>query len=203
MKSARGGNMLVGIMGGTFDPIHTGHLIAAERARVGAGLDEVWFMPANVPPHKDKATKASAQQRWEMVCRAVEGNPHFKPMDVEIRKGGVSYSIDTVELLCNQHPDIEFSYIIGADMVRYLPQWYRIDDILKLIRFIGLGRPGYELEQEPLPEHIESRLTRVTMPLVEISSSVIRDEREQGGSIRYWVPERVYDYIEVNGLYES
>jgi nicotinate-nucleotide adenylyltransferase len=195
--------MLVGIMGGTFDPIHTGHLIAAERARVGAGLDEVWFMPANVPPHKEKATKASAGQRWEMVCLAVEGNPHFHPTNIEIQKGGVSYSIDTIELLCNQHPDIEFVYIIGADMVRYLPQWYRIDDILERIRFIGLGRPGFELEQEKLPPHIASRVTMVTMPLVEISSSVIRDERQSGGSIRYWVPERVYDYIEVNRLYES
>ena len=91
--------MLVGIMGGTFDPIHTGHLIAAERARVEAGLDEVWLMPANVPPHKPNAPKATTEQRWEMVCLAAEGNPFFRPMDIEISKGGVSYSIDTIELL--------------------------------------------------------------------------------------------------------
>ncbi|UJF35022.1 nicotinate-nucleotide adenylyltransferase [Paenibacillus hexagrammi] len=195
--------MLVGIMGGTFDPIHTGHLIAAERARVGAGLDEVWLMPANVPPHKPNAPKATTGQRWEMVCRAAEGNPLFRPIDVEINKGGVSYSIDTIELLCEQYPGVEFAYIIGADMVEYLPKWFRIDDIVKQIRFIGLGRPGYQLNLDALPEHIRARVTLVTMPLVDISSTMIREERKAGGSVRYLVPEAVHQYMEANGLYES
>ncbi|MEC0230545.1 nicotinate-nucleotide adenylyltransferase [Paenibacillus alba] len=195
--------MLVGIMGGTFDPIHTGHLIAAERARVEAGLDEVWLMPANVPPHKPNAPKASTQQRWEMVCLAAEGNPFFRPIDIEITKGGVSYSIHTIELLVQAYPDTEFAYIIGADMVQYLPQWHRIDDIVRHIRFIGLARPGYELDMDQIPEHIRSRVKLVPMPQVDISSTIIREERQRSGSVRYLVPEAVNRYLEVNRLYET
>ncbi|NQX65324.1 nicotinate-nucleotide adenylyltransferase [Paenibacillus alba] len=195
--------MLVGIMGGTFDPIHTGHLIAAERARVEAGLDEVWLMPANVPPHKPNAPKASTQQRWEMVCLAAEGNPFFRPIDIEITKGGVSYSIHTIELLVQAYPDTEFAYIIGADMVQYLPQWHRIDDIVRHIRFIGLARPGYELDMDQIPAHIRSRVKLVPMPQVDISSTIIREERQRSGSVRYLVPEAVNRYLEVNRLYET
>ncbi|MDD9268733.1 nicotinate-nucleotide adenylyltransferase [Paenibacillus sp. GCM10023248] len=195
--------MLVGIMGGTFDPIHTGHLIAAERARVEAGLDEVWLMPANVPPHKANAPKATTLQRWEMVCLAAEGNPFFRPIDIEINKGGVSYSIDTIELLRNEHPDKEFAYIIGADMVQYLPQWHRIDDIVRHIRFIGLARPGYELDMTYMPANIRNRVTIVPMTIVEISSTAIREERSRRRSVRYLVPEAVNGYMEVNRLYEA
>lgn len=195
--------MLVGIMGGTFDPIHTGHLIAAERARVEAGLDEVWLMPAGVPPHKVNAPKATMQQRWEMVCLAAKGNPFFRPIDIEIGKGGVSYSIDTIELLRNEYPTTEFAYIIGADMVQYLPQWHRIDDIVRHIRFIGLARPGYELDMAHMSENIRTRVTIVPMPLVEISSTAIREERGQKRSVRYLVPEAVNGYMEVNRLYEA
>ncbi|MBP1961522.1 nicotinate-nucleotide adenylyltransferase [Paenibacillus aceris] len=195
--------MLVGIMGGTFDPIHTGHLIAAERARVEAGLDEVWLMPAGVPPHKVNAPKATMQQRWEMVCLAAEGNPFFRPIDIEISKGGVSYSIDTIELLRKEYPTTEFAYIIGADMVQYLPQWHRIDDIVRHIRFIGLARPGYELDMAHMSENIRNRVTIVPMPLVEISSTAIREERGQKRSVRYLVPEAVNGYMEVNRLYEA
>lgn len=190
-------------MGGTFDPIHIGHLVAAERARLGAGLEEVWFMPANVPPHKKNAPKASSEQRWDMVCLAVQGNPYFRPIDIEICKGGVSYSINTVELLQQQHPDVYFSYIIGADMVQYLPKWHRIDELAKQIDFIGLGRPGYELRLAQLPPHIRGRVKQVTMPLIGISSTAIREERLNKGSIRYWVPNSVQAYIEENHLYES
>jgi nicotinate-nucleotide adenylyltransferase len=195
--------MRVGIMGGTFDPIHTGHLIAGERARVGAGLDQVWFVPTNVSPHKLGAPKASTAQRWDMVCRAIEGNPYFFPSDIEIQKGGVSYSMDTIELLVERHPDVEFTYIIGADMVQYLPKWHRIEEIVRKIRFVGLVRPGYKLKTELLPAAIQAVLQMVIMPQIDISSSIIRQERQNKGSIRYWVPERVYEYIEVNGLYES
>ncbi|UKS30413.1 nicotinate-nucleotide adenylyltransferase [Paenibacillus sp. HWE-109] len=195
--------MLVGIMGGTFDPIHTGHLIAAERARVEAGLDEVWLMPANVPPHKPNAPKASIQERWEMVCLAAEGNPFFRPIDIEITKGGVSYSIQTIELLLKEYPDTEFAYIIGADMVQYLPQWHRIDDIVRHIRFIGLARPGYALDMEQLPLPIRSRVSLVPMPQVDISSTIIREERQRKRSVRYLVPEAVNRFMEVNRLYES
>ncbi|WNR46336.1 nicotinate-nucleotide adenylyltransferase [Paenibacillus roseipurpureus] len=195
--------MLVGIMGGTFDPIHTGHLIAAERARVEAGLDEVWIMPANTPPHKPNAPKATSQQRWEMVCLAAEGNPFFRPIDIEIGKGGVSYSIETIELLTSQYPDYTFFYIIGADMVQYLPQWHRIDDIVRQIQFIGLARPGYVLDVDLLAESIRNRVHIVPMPQVEISSTAIRALRQKQDPVRYLVPDKVRQFMEVNHLYES
>lgn len=193
--------MKVGIMGGTFDPIHNGHLIAAQCAYEQAGLDEVWFMPTNVPPHKPQAPKASNQQRWDMVCRAVEGQPHFRPFDYELKKGGVSYTFDTVSSLCKEYPGIQFYYIIGADMVQYLPKWFKIDELIKLISFIGLGRPGYKLDMEGLSASMRDAVELAEMPLMELSSTAIRERKSEGKSIRHWVPDRVYEYIEGNGFY--
>ncbi|WP_248926794.1 nicotinate-nucleotide adenylyltransferase [Paenibacillus hamazuiensis] len=195
--------MKVGIMGGTFDPIHIGHLIAAECAREGSGLDEVWFMPSHIPPHKENAPKASPEQRLEMVRRAVAGHPYFRPTDVELAIGGVSYSVDTVTRLQELHPQHRFFYIIGADMVQYLPKWYRIGDIVSSIGFIGLERPGTELRLELLPANIREAVTLVPMSVVDISSTLIRSRKAEGRSVRYFVPDPVNDYIEEKRLYES
>jgi nicotinate-nucleotide adenylyltransferase len=195
--------MKVGIMGGTFDPIHTGHLIAAETARAEAGLDEVWFLPNNVPPHKAGNCQTDALHRWNMVVRAVAGNPYFRASDLEIRKGGVSYTVETVRLLKQQYPSLHFSYIIGGDMVAYLPQWFQIEEIVRHISFIGLQRPGYPLELEALPLMIRQAVSVVSMPEIGISSTEIRERRSAGRSIRYWVADSVFEYIEVNRLYES
>ncbi|WP_028549176.1 nicotinate-nucleotide adenylyltransferase [Paenibacillus sp. UNC451MF] len=195
--------MKVGIMGGTFDPIHIGHLIAAQCAFEQSELDEVWFMPTNVPPHKQQAPGATPEQRWEMVCRAVDGHPYFRPIDIELQKGGVSYSIDTVKLLKQQYNGIHFSYIIGADMVQYLPKWYKFDELVQLISFIGLQRPGYELDVEQLPEQVKQAVSIASMPLMELSSTYIRERVAAGKSIRYMVPDHVHDYIEESGIYGS
>lgn len=195
--------MKVGILGGTFDPVHIGHLIAAERAREGAGLDEVWLLPASIPPHKADASRTDAGHRWRMVCAAVEGNPLLRASDLELRKGGVSYTIDTVEELMRLYPGVQFSFIIGGDMVAYLPKWHRIEDIVRLIRFIGLQRPGYPPDTDGLPAELQAAVTMVPMPAVDISSTSLRELRRQGKSIRYQVQESVYRYIEVNRLYES
>lgn len=195
--------MKVGIMGGTFDPIHIGHLIAAQIACEQAGLDEVWFMPTNVPPHKENAPLASAEQRLQMVKLAVDAHPYFRPLDIELRKGGISYTIDTVKLLREEQPGIHFSYIIGADMVQFLPKWYKIEELTVLITFIGLMRPGYILDLEDLPVHIQQAVSLAEMPLIELSSTRIRSRKAKGQSIRYMVPDRVYEYIEENGIYGS
>lgn len=195
--------MKVGIMGGTFDPIHQGHLLAAERAREEVGLDEVWFMPANTPPHKRNAPKASVEQRVEMVNAAIEHNRHFRVELMEIQRGGTSYTIDTVRELKRHYPDIAFYYIIGADMVQYLPNWAKIDELVKLITFIGLGRPGYTSDTGLLPASIRGSVVTASMPQVDISSTMIRNLRQAGRSVRYLVPEPVLSYIEVNRLYES
>lgn len=195
--------MKVGIMGGTFDPVHLGHLIAAEQAREAAGLDEVWFMPSNVPPHKKNAPGASPEERLEMVRLAVEDHPAFRATDIELTKGGTSYTVETVELLTERHPGIDFVYIIGADMVMYLPKWYRIDDIVRRISFIGLQRAGFTLEAEGLPAHIRRSVSFAPMPEIAISSTDIRRRRRTGETIRYLVPEPVRVFIEGKKLYEA
>lgn len=194
--------MQVGIMGGTFDPIHHGHLLAAEMAREAAGLDEVWFMPSYVPPHKKPGPSASPEERLEMVRLAVEGHPAFRATDIEIEKGDTSYTAETVELLTGRFPDIRFSYIIGADMVMYLPKWYKIREIVERIGFIGLARPGHELDLSVLPEPVRSRVTLAPMLQVELSSTEIRRRLHAGQSIRYMVPEAVRLYMEGKRLYE-
>ncbi|CAG7634902.1 nicotinate-nucleotide adenylyltransferase [Paenibacillus allorhizosphaerae] len=195
--------MKVGLMGGTFDPIHIGHLLAAQSVCEQAGLDEVWFMPVNVPPHKEAAPGATAQQRWEMTNLAVESHPMFRTTDIELRRGGVSYSIDTVTLLRRQYPSHHFYYIIGADMVRYLPKWYKIEELVKLVTFVGLERPGFDPGFTELPPSIRESLMMVKMPQIDLSSTRIRERRAAGRPVRYMVPDRVNDYIEVNRLYES
>jgi nicotinate-nucleotide adenylyltransferase len=195
--------MKVGILGGTFDPVHIGHLIAAECAREGAGLDQVWLLPASIPPHKADASRTDADHRWRMVCEAARDNPLLQASDLELRKGGVSYTIDTVQELKKLYPDVQFSFIIGGDMVAYLPKWHRIGDIVRQIRFIGLQRPGYPPDTGELPSELQAAVTMVPMPAVDISSTSLRELRRQGKSIRYQVPEPVYRYIEVNRLYES
>lgn len=194
--------MKVGIMGGTFDPVHIGHLLAAECARESGGFDEIWFMPAFVPPHKPGAPAATPEQRLEMVRLAIAGHPHFRASDVELTKGGTSYTAETVELLQSRYPDDEFAYIIGADMVMYLPKWFRIDDIVRRISFVGLRRPGIDVSLEELPPAIRSRVAIVPMPQVDISSTDIRKRRADGRSIRYLVPDAVRLLIEEKGLYE-
>lgn len=195
--------MKVGIMGGTFDPIHLGHLIAAEEARAGAGLDEVWFMPSNVPPHKTNAPKASPSDRLAMVRLAIEGHPSFRTTDIELTLGGTSYTSETMAALGGMHPDVSFSYIIGADMVTFLPNWHHIDALARQIGFIGLQRPGYDLQPELLPDNLRKRVTLVSMTPVDISSTEIRKRKREGRTIRYLVPEPVRAYIERNGLYGS
>lgn len=195
--------MKVGIMGGTFDPIHVGHLLAAERAREEAGLDEVWFMPSNTPPHKPNAPMATAGQRLEMVKAAIAGNRYFREETMEIRRGGTSYTVDTVRELKERYAGVDFYYIIGADMVQYLPNWVRIGELAGMITFIGLARPGYSADTAPLSAEIRKSVMSVTMPQVDISSTLIRQMRQAGKSVRYLVPDRVFAYMEENRLYEA
>lgn len=191
----------IGIMGGAFDPIHIGHLLAAEAAREKYELEEVWFMPSHIPPHKHQAG-GSGQQRLDMVTAATHSHPAFKPLDIELRRGGVSYTVDTIRELRAVHPDLDFYFIIGADMVNYLPKWEGIEELTGMLRFIGLQRPGSFLELDTLPPLIRESVVLAEMPLVDISSSLIRARISRGLSVRYMVPETVYEYITGSGLYE-
>lgn len=192
--------MKTGILGGTFDPIHLGHLVIAEWVRVSMDLDEIWLMPSHTPSYKWPPPAASPAHRLEMVRRAVEGNRHFRVEDGEILRGGVTYTVDTMERLIAAHPEREFYYMIGADMVAYLPHWHRIGDLLAMVRFIGVRRTGYDLEAS-VPDEARGRVLFVDAPLIDISSTVIRERLKSGKSVRYLIPAAVEEYIKENGLY--
>jgi len=193
----------VGLMGGTFDPIHIGHLLAAETAREQCGLDEVWFIPSRTPPLKSGAPSASGEDRLEMVRLAIAGHPAFKALDLELRRPGISYSIDTVYELSARCPGCSFAYIIGGDRVNDLPRWHRIGELAEIVSFIGVARPGHPVDIGALPEMLRGRVRVIPMPQLDISSSGIRELRREGRSIRYLVPDGVHDFIVRKGLYGS
>lgn len=186
----------VGIMGGTFNPPHIGHLMMADQAANQLGLDYVVFMPDANPPHVDHKETIPAIQRVEMVKRAIVDNPLFKLSLAEIDRGGISYTYDTIVTLKQQHPEIDYYLIIGGDMVDYLPTWHRIDDLVQLVQIVGVERPGYS-KQTPYP------VLWVDAPTIALSSTQVRQKVQQGCSIRYLVPEAVADYIEEEGLYHE
>lgn len=183
----------IGILGGTFDPPHLGHLIIAEEVRLALELDEIWFIPTYTPPHKDDA-KTEVHDRIKMIELAIETNPYFKISTIEIKRSGKSYTIDTMKELTTLHPDYEFYFLIGADMVEYLPKWHRIDELIKLVPFVGVKRSGYELATD-------YNILTVNIPLIDISSTEIRNRLQNKRSAKYLVPERVYAYIRGERLY--
>ena len=192
--------MKIGIMGGTFDPIHMGHLLAAEAARDSHELDEIWFMPSHVLPHKPSAG-ATGQQRLEMTEAAVKQAPQYEVLGIEMELGGVSYTIDTMRELWRRYPEHEFYFIIGADMVNYLPKWEEIEELASKLTFIGVGRPGFQLHLDDLPDALQDRVLLAEMPLVDISSTAIRRRLAKGHSVRFMIPDAVHQYIVRSGLY--
>lgn len=192
--------MKVGIMGGTFDPLHIGHMMAAEAARETYDLQEIWFMPSHIPPHKQKAGVSGAD-RLAMVQEAVKSHDAFRTLDWEIVRGGISYTYETIRGLQEEYPHVDLYFIIGADMVQYLPKWQKIDELVQRLTFIGVGRPGTPLDIDALPNFIAEKVLLADMPLVDISSTMLRERLAAGKSIRYMVPEAVFDYVQRSGLY--
>jgi nicotinate-nucleotide adenylyltransferase len=186
----------VGIIGGTFDPPHIGHLIIADQILHRYQLQEIWFMPNYLPPHKEKTSNTSACDRLKMLELAIEDHPSFKIETIELERNGKSYTYDTMRLLRKREPNTEFFFIIGADMVEFLPNWYKIEELIKLVRFIGVNRPEYQTKTA-YPIDI------VTIPDVYISSSMIREKIAKGESVKYLVPNSVLQYIKEKGLYGS
>lgn len=191
----------IGIMGGTFDPIHIGHLIAAETARDACGLDEVWFIPTSGPPLKESGPRVAAESRYDMVCAAIRDHDGFRVDDMELRRGGVSYSYDTVKELGRRHPEHSFAYIIGSDRVNDLHQWHAIEELASLVFFIGLERPSEKAEPTSLPPFLREKVTIVPMPAIGISSTAVRNRLADGRSVRYLVPEAVHQLIRRHGWY--
>jgi nicotinate-nucleotide adenylyltransferase len=192
----------VGLLGGTFDPIHNGHLLAAQSAQEAVKLEEVWFIPTAAPPHKSQPG-ADSNARRRMLEAAIAGNPAFRFEDIELLREGVSYTIDTVITLQKQYPDVMFYWIVGSDMVKDLPNWRKIDELAERISFVGLERPDQPSDDSSLPSFIRRRLLRAAMPPIGISSSEIRRRLKEGRSVRYMIPESVLELIQKDGLYES
>lgn len=185
--------MKVGLYGGTFDPIHHGHLILAREALETLGLDRIVFIPNTISPHKTDYVAAPAEQRHAMVAAAIAGEPGFAVDDHEIRRDGISYTIDTLLHFKERWPDAEFFYLIGKDNLRELHTWRRIDEITLLAQLVVLSR------SEPDAVHPYLTLSR----RVDVSATEIRARVANGKSIRYLVPESVRTIIEQNQLYRE
>ena len=186
----------IGLLGGTFNPIHLGHLVLAETARERLGLDEVWFIPVAQPPLKDDPDLAPAADRLQMVELAIAGHPAFRACDVEIRRGGKSYTADTLrELQSRDGGASAFVFIVGSDACSQLAQWRDYPAVLQLCRFVIALRPGFH--PPTLPRGVET----LEVPLLDISATDIRRRVTEGRSVRYLVPEPVRAYIQDRLLY--
>lgn len=198
----------VGIMGGTFDPIHYGHLAAAEFARIEFALEMVIFIPTGIPPHKDQRNVTAAELRCEMVSRSIEDNEYFLLSRIEVERRGPSYTVDTLEVLTKRHPDWELYFITGADAFRQIFTWREPSEILKMAHLVGVSRPGFEAEdflrQLASNHHIDQQKVHfIEIPALAISSTDIRKRVRQGQSIRYLLPEAVRRIILEKELYTT
>ncbi len=201
-------NVRIGIMGGTFNPAHVGHLIMAECARQEFKLSKVLFIPCAAPPHKPDKALPSAQTRLTMLEHAIAGNPFFEACEVEILRGGKSYSYDTLrELRAMQDGKVEFFFLVGSDSLASIMSWHRIRDLMKLCRFIVVERPGFEVpkilrKMAPGDRRYFGKYV-LNGFLVEISSRAIRARVQKGLSVRYLVNEPVEAFITDEGLYRT
>lgn len=202
--------MRVGVFGGTFDPVHYGHLILAEQAREQGRLQEVWFMPAPRPPHKEADALTRFEQRVEMMALAIAGNPAFRVEELEKDRPGPSYTSDTLIELRRRHPGNEFFLLAGSDTLVDLPHWHEPEVVLQNAGLIVMGRPGTALlsaadlrERLHLPESVPLHLEQVQTPLIDISSHDLRRRAAEGRSLRYFLPRAVEVYIQEKGLYQK
>jgi nicotinate-nucleotide adenylyltransferase len=207
--------MRLGIFGGTFDPVHWGHLLLAESCREQLRLDQVWFLPAAVPPHKQGRSLAPAEQRVEMLELAIGGHESFRVCRYEIDRGGVNYTVDTLDHLRQDDPKRELFFLMGADSLRDLPSWKEPARLCTLATPVvvqrsnlggdtaGLGAPDLSwLEPLVAPDRLAAIAgSIVQMPRIDLSSSEIREQVAQGQSIRYRTPRAVEKYIETQALY--
>jgi nicotinate-nucleotide adenylyltransferase len=188
----------VGLLGGTFDPPHIAHLIIAQEVLESLRLDEIWFVPSNIPPHKKNNRVTPARHRLRMLQLSVSGQPKFKVSDAEIRRGGISYTVNTLKEFSLPKSRSRLYLILGSDNLRQLSGWKSPEEVYRLARIVLVKRPGSKL---PSAYPWVKKGVIVKAPLLEISSSKIRQMIKSGRSIKWWVPEEVRRYIAKCKLY--
>lgn len=198
----------IGIIGGSFDPVHYGHLLLAECGREQCDLDEVWFIPTDISPFKESGSQATNAQRLDMLTLAIASHPGFSINELEWKRGGVSYTYETLETLTKEHPDHEFFLLMGADSLADFPQWknpQRICELATLAIVSRAGNPAPDLSVlVPLAENQYLKQVadaQVKMPEMDLSSSAIRQRVALQQSIRFQIPRGVEQYIKTQELY--
>ena len=218
------GTKRIGLFGGTFDPVHHGHLRAGEEIRQALALSWVEFLPAGIPPHKTEQPFTDVSHRIAMLRRAVEGNPYFRVSEVEASREGVSYLVETLQTYRDHYPaDVSLYFIMGMDSFQEIATWHRYADLFSLSHFVIITRPGYERpslsavvsedvaasfvpcqrETECLQHESGHRIHFQETSRLDISASKLRAWIREDQSVRYLIPERVWDYIREHGLYAS
>jgi len=200
--------MRVGILGGTFDPIHLGHLAMAEQCREQVPLDQVWFMVSAAPPHKRDREISSFDKRVDMVQLAVAGNPAFQVNEMEKDRPGPSYTADTLRELHRQFPETEFCWIVGSDCLPDLPHWHEPLTVISLAKLVVVARAGWPVwtteqmrTELRLTPSVPLDMQVVSAPMVDLASRDLRRRVAEGRSIRYLVPPAVLAYIQDKKLY--
>lgn len=191
--------MNIGIFGGTFNPIHYGHLINVELVRSETGLDRVILVPTKQPVHKELEGNASAEDRYAMACLAVAQVPGYEVSRLEIDREEPSYTIITVEALMARYPEADLHLIIGMDSLNDIHTWREADRLVKMVSLIVMRRPGAEVHTDMVPEG--ARVRFIENPLIDIHGSEIRERLARGLSVRFQIPDMVLDYIHQRGLY--
>ncbi|MDG5786514.1 nicotinate-nucleotide adenylyltransferase [Evansella sp. AB-P1] len=189
----------IGILGGTFDPPHIGHLLMAEESRIKMNLDEIWWMPNRIPPHKETATDSLLRERLMMVQHMTDLHEKYILCDVELKRNGPSYTVDTMELLNEKYAHYEFFFIIGEDSLQTLDKWHRSDYLKSLVSFIVIRRPGYEHEMEKA----NNGILFIEGPTIDVSSTDIRKTLKEKKEVnRFLLTKEVYELIKEHQLYE-
>lgn len=197
-----------GIMGGTFNPVHKAHIELARQAYEQLGLDKVIFIPSKNPPHKTNIEIASDEHRFNMLKLAISGNSHFELSDIELKREGITYTLDTVSKLKTANPDIEYYFIIGGDSFMNFLKWRKPEEIIKYCRIVAAGRAGYTKEQLDrqalnIKQSLGTTVEFIDIPDMAISSEMIRRFISEGNAVSDCIPEKVYEYILKHKLYQN
>lgn len=201
--------MRLGLFGGSFDPVHYGHLLLAEQCREQCELDEIWFLPAGRPPHKPVGQLTAGEHRTAMLSLAVSDHPAFVVSRIELDRSGTTYTVETLLEVRDRHPDCELHFLLGSDSLRDLPNWRepaRIGTLAAIVA-VNRGRVAAAAEREwcdrHLPREISERLQFISIPAVDLSASDIRARVRRGASIRFMTPPAVAAYIREQKLYQE